>query len=71
MFTYIDATYAKLRYEEMLREAEEQRRFARIAAQNPGALRRALAALARTFAPSRTPDKAAAAPAMRKGLAAE
>ncbi len=71
MFTYIDATYAKMRYEEMLKEAEEQRRFAQVAAQNPGALRRALAALAHAFAPNRAPDEAAPAPTMRKGLAAE
>lgn len=71
MFTYIDVTYAKLRYEEMLKEAEEQRLFARVAAQNPGALQRALAALARVFAPNRAPDESAPASAMRKGLAAE
>ncbi|MFC1464142.1 MAG: hypothetical protein ACFLMY_04765 [Candidatus Brachytrichaceae bacterium NZ_4S206] len=71
MFTYIDVTYAKTRYEEMLKEAEEQRRFAQVAAQNPGVLQRAFAALARAFTPNRTQDEAARAPAMRKGLAAE
>lgn len=71
MFTYMDATYAKTRYEEMLKEAEEQRRFAQVAAQNPGVLQRAFAALARVFTSNRAQDEAAQAPAMRKGLAAE
>ncbi|GIV84459.1 MAG: hypothetical protein KatS3mg052_1466 [Candidatus Roseilinea sp.] len=71
MFTYLDATYAKLRYEEMLKEAEEHRLIARATAQNPGALQRARAALARVFAPNRASAESAPAPAMRKGLAAE
>jgi len=71
MFTYIDVTYAKTRYEEMLKEAEERRRFARVAAQRPNALQRVFAALSRAMAARQVQGEAAQAPAMRKSLAAE
>ncbi len=71
MFTYVDTLYAKTRYEEMLKEAEERRRFAEIATQHPNALQRALATLANALAPKRAQREAAQAPAMRKGLATE
>lgn len=71
MFTYMDAKYARMRYEEMLKEAEEQRRFAQLAAQNPGLLQRTFAALGRAFTPNRAQEVKAQPPVMRKGLAAE
>ena len=71
MFTYIDAAYAKTRYEEMLKEAEERRRFAQVAAQNPGVLRRTFATLSRALTLRKAQGKTAQAPAMRKRLAAE
>jgi hypothetical protein len=71
MFTYVDVMYAKTRYEEMLKEAEEQRRFAQAAAQGPNALQRAFATLVRALAPKQAQREAAQAPAMRKSLAAE
>lgn len=71
MFTHMDATYARMRYEEILREAEEQRRFAQVAAQNPGLLQSVFAALMRFFASRRAQQGDAQAPVMRQGLAAE
>ena len=71
MFTYIDVTYAKTRYEEMLKEAEERRRFARVTAHNPGALQRAFATLSRALTLRKAQGETAQAPAMRKSLAAE
>ena len=66
MFTYIDAMYARMRHEEMLKEADRQRLVARAAVQRPGILERTakLAAL-------RSRQKHAQVPVVRRSLAAE
>ena len=67
MFTVIDAQMAKLRYEEMLREAERERRFANSATVHVNLLSNALSALRAAFA-GRTQ---AIQPTVRRTVAAE
>jgi cell division FtsZ-interacting protein ZapD len=71
MFTYIDAVYARMRHEEMLKEADRQRLVARVAAQHPGILERTAAALKQSLAALRSRRQHAQAPVVRRSLAAE
>jgi hypothetical protein len=69
MFTYIDAVYARMRHEEMLKEASRQRLIARVATQHPSILERAAAAL--KLAAVRSWQKHAQSPVVRRSLTAE
>ena len=69
MFTYIDAVYARMRHEEMLKEADRQRLLARVAAQHPGILERAAAAL--KLAALRSRRQHVQATVVRRSLASE
>ncbi len=71
MFTYVDAVYARMRHEEMLKEADRQRLIARATAQHPGILERTAAALKRSLAALRSQRRHAQAPVVRRSLAAE
>lgn len=71
MFTYVDVMYARTRYEEMLREAEEARRFAHVRSQTPGTLRRVFTALRSALMPQRAQPAQPQTAAMRKSMATE
>ncbi len=71
MFTYVDAAYAQMRYQEMLEEAERQRLIARLTAQQPSMLERITARLKRSLAAVRGQNRPAQMPAIQRGLAAE
>ena len=71
MFTHIDAVYARMRHEEMLREAERRRLIAHLTAQRPSALKTIVAALRRGMAALRVQNRPAQMPTVRRGLAAE
>jgi hypothetical protein len=69
MFTYIDAMYARMRHEEMLKEADRQRLVARVATQQPSILERTAAVL--KLAAVRSRQKHAQSPVVRRSLTAE
>lgn len=71
MFTYIDAMAAQMRYEELLREADEARRFARVRSQAPGMLRRAFVALRSALISQRTQPAQPQTATMHRSMATE
>jgi hypothetical protein len=73
MLTFYDDVLARTRHNEMLKEAEEQRRFAHFGTQVPNVFQHAFAALKGAFASKRSQPAArdAHAPTKRKTLATE
>ncbi len=71
MFTYVDAAYAQMRYQEMLEEAKRQRLIARLTAQQPSMMERMIATLKRGLAWMRGQNRPAQVPTIQRGLAAE
>ena len=69
MFTYIDAMYARMRHEEMLKEADRQRLVARVATQQPSILERTAAAL--KLAAVRSRHQHVQLPVVRRSLSAK
>jgi len=61
MFTYVDAAYAQIRYQEMLEEAKRQRLIARLTAQQPSVMERMIATLRRGLAWMRSEQASASA----------
>jgi hypothetical protein len=71
MFSLNDDALARARYNELLKEAEDYRRFAHLAA-GPNVFERAFAALKSVFVSKRSqPAREAQTQTMRKGLATE
>jgi len=71
MFTYVDTVYARMRYEEMLKQAEQQRLVMRIAKQQPNAEKKLTAALKQALAVIRDQRRPIRSLAVRRSLAAE
>jgi hypothetical protein len=71
MFTYVDAAYAQIRYQEMLEEAKRQRLITRLTAQQPSVMERMIATLRRGLAWMRGQNRPAQVPTIQRGLAAE
>jgi hypothetical protein len=71
MFTYVDAAYAQMRYQEMLEEAKRQRLIARLTAQQPSMMERMIATLKRSLAWMRGQNRPSQVPTIQRGLAAE
>jgi hypothetical protein len=71
MFTYVDAVYARMRHEEMLKEADRRRLIARVTAQHPSILKRTATALKQSLAALRSQRRHAQAPLARRSLATE
>lgn len=71
MFTYVDLMYGRTRHEELLKEAEQERRFAQYATQVPSAFERVFAMLKSALTPKRIQREVAKTATMRKGLATE